>query len=82
MSIYRRRNEANALRDLLPSRRLRAAGRADQNRGCHARDTTGAFAGMAILARVALVVEVLVNRLDASYSRWKARDTDVGGDAV
>lgn len=39
-------------------------------------DTTGVFAGMAILASVVLVVGVLVDRLESYLLRWKVRDAD------
>ncbi len=39
-------------------------------------DTTGVFAGMAILASVVLVVGALVGRLERYLLRWKARDAD------
>ena len=38
-------------------------------------DTTGGFAGMAILAGVVLAVGVLVERLERYLLRWKVRDT-------
>ncbi len=44
-------------------------------------DTTGVFAGMAILASVVLVVGALVDRLESYLLRWKVRDADaVRGD--
>jgi len=39
-------------------------------------DTTGVFAGMAILAGVVLAVGALVDRLEGYLLRWKARDAD------
>ena len=37
-------------------------------------DTTGVFAGMAVLASVVLVVGILVDRLEGYLLRWKVRD--------
>ncbi|MCZ2148021.1 MAG: ABC transporter permease [Bryobacterales bacterium] len=45
-------------------------------------DTTGVFAGMAILAGVVLAVGALVDRLERYLLRWKARDSDAARGGV
>ncbi|MBL8179154.1 MAG: ABC transporter permease [Bryobacterales bacterium] len=45
-------------------------------------DTTGVFAGMAILAGVVLAVGAGVDRLERRLLRWKARDSQAGGESV